>query len=142
MAIPLAWSLAMMPHVVKVLTLVAYRGPLKYDNNIPRAVNVDEIFQANPALGEFVKRCKSAHDNGWENLPFFSSAVLMAKITGVAAASLNPLVETYLAGRLVYNLVYMANVNPALAAVRSVVYFAGVATIFEIFRLAAAKQPQ
>lgn len=61
----------------------------------------------------------------------------MAKTCGVAAVQLNPLVETYLLGRLAYNVVYMANVNQGLAAVRSAVYFAGIYTIFEIFRLAA-----
>lgn len=140
LAIPLAWSITMMPHIIKAGAVIVYNGLTNYDNNSPRTMNLEEIFRAHPWLGECAKRCKSAHDNGWENLPFFSSAVLMAKITGVATASLNPLIETYLFSRFAYNLVYMVSVNPAISAVRSVVYFAGVVTIFEIFRLAAATQ--
>jgi uncharacterized MAPEG superfamily protein len=127
----------MVPFAIKLLCMQAYQGPALYDNTVPRTADIDVIFKTSPSLGAFVKRCKSAHENGMENLGYFGTSVAIAKACGVASLQLNPLVETYLLGRIVYTCVYLGNVNNILGYVRSVVYFSGIATILEMFHLAA-----
>ena len=79
------------------------------------------------------QRAVAAMNNSFEALPFFAAAVVIAHQTGAAQSRLDLLAAIWLALRLVYVGLYVAN----LAGLRSLVWLAGVVTTVWIFVLGA-----
>jgi uncharacterized MAPEG superfamily protein len=95
-------------------------GP-RYDNRDVRS------WQAR--LDGRAYRAHAAHLNSFEAFPFFAAAVLAAMVAGADAARVNLLAIAFVALRLVYFAVYLAN----LAALRSLVWFAALGCAIAIF---------
>lgn len=74
-----------------------------YDNNNPRT-------WANQLQG-WQLRAKAAHDNGFEALPLFVFAVLAAQLAGIDQARTDLLAQAFVALRVLYVGVYLANVG-------------------------------
>jgi uncharacterized MAPEG superfamily protein len=104
---------------------IAKAGRRDYDNANPRSW--EESLQG------YRQRAVAAMNNSFEALPFFAAAVVIAHQTGAAQSRLDLLAAVWLALRLVYVGLYVAN----LAGLRSLVWLAGVVTTVWIFVLGA-----
>jgi uncharacterized MAPEG superfamily protein len=95
-------------------------GP-RYDNR--------DVRSGQARLEGVAYRAHAAHLNSFEAFPFFAAAVLAAMVAGADAARVNLLAIAFVALRLVYFAVYLAN----LAALRSLVWFAAISCAIAIF---------
>lgn len=108
-----------------VWVTVAKRGGT--DNNHPR----DEVA----TLSADKRRAYAAHQNAYENFPFFAAAVIIAVTQGVTASSLNWLAAAYIAVRIAHGLFYIAD----KASLRSLMFLLGLVANIAIFVLPAFK---
>ncbi|MEO7156358.1 MAG: MAPEG family protein [Vicinamibacterales bacterium] len=104
----------LMPYVWTAVAKVA--GP-RYNNR-----NVRE-WQTH--LSGTAQRAHAAHLNSFEAFPFFAAAVLAALITGVDGTRVAQLSIGFVVARIIYGLVYLAD----LPRTRSLVWFAGLACV-------------
>lgn len=74
-------------------------------------------------------RAAAAQNNGFEALPLFVFAVLAAQFAGIDQARTDQLAMAFIAARLVYTGLYLANI----AALRSVVWTVGLGCTIAIF---------
>jgi uncharacterized MAPEG superfamily protein len=102
-------------------TTVAKAAGPKYDNTDVRG------WQAR--LTGLAQRAHAAHLNSFEAFPLFAAAVLAALLTGANPERVMQLAMAFVALRLMYGLVYLANV----AWLRSLVWFAGLGCTLAIF---------
>lgn len=100
--------------------IAKFSGP-GFDNRTPRD------FQA--GLTGMRQRAHWAHLNSIEAFPFFAAAVIVAHQLGAPQARIDWLALAFIACRLVYGLLYMAN----QATLRSVVWAAGLGCAIAIF---------
>ncbi|MBK5002806.1 membrane protein [Pseudomonas sp. S31] len=92
------------------------------DNHDPRAF-LD-------TLSGLPRRAHAAQQNGYEAFPAFAAAVLVADIVGNAEqVTQDVLAVLYITSRLLYIICYLAD----WAALRSLVWFAGLALIVSFF---------
>ncbi|MCG8296277.1 MAPEG family protein [Pseudomonas entomophila] len=92
------------------------------DNHDPRAF-LDK-------LAGLPRRAHAAQQNGYEAFPAFAAAVLVADIVGNAEqVTQDVLAVLYITSRLLYIICYLAD----WAALRSLVWFAGLALIVSFF---------
>ncbi|WP_248917718.1 MAPEG family protein [Pseudomonas entomophila] len=92
------------------------------DNHDPRAF-LDQ-------LAGLPRRAHAAQQNGYEAFPAFAAAVLVADIVGNAEqVTQDVLAVLYITSRLLYIICYLAD----WAALRSLVWFAGLALIVSFF---------
>ena len=92
-----------------------------YDNNHPR--------EWTAKLSGWQARAAAAQNNGFEALPLFIFAVLAAQMAQVDQARIDHLALAFVGVRVLYVVIYLAN----LAALRSLVWFAGLAITIAIF---------
>lgn len=116
---------AVMPVVTMGLAKGATAGKRRseggYDNNNPRAwASRQEGWKA---------RAAAAQNNGFEILPLFVFAVLAAQAAGLDQGRTDHLALAFIASRLVYTGLYLANI----AALRSVVWAIGVGCAIAMF---------
>ncbi|MEN9420473.1 MAG: hypothetical protein RI988_4094 [Pseudomonadota bacterium] len=96
-----------------------------YDNHDPRAwLARQQGYRA---------RANAAQANSFEALPLFIAAVLVAQQTGVAPTTVDALAVAFVALRMAYIGLYVAD----RAAARSLVWMAGVGVCVALFVLAA-----
>ena len=108
----------LMPHLWGVTSKVA--GP-RYDNADVRG------WQAR--LTGLPQRAYAAHLNSFEAFPLFAGAVLAALLTGADLERLATLSVAFVCLRVLYGLVYLAN----LASIRSLVWGLALACNIAIF---------
>ena len=106
-----------------VATLIAKSGG--YDNRAPR----DWLARQEG----FRKRANAAQMNSFEAFPFFAAAVITAHVLNGPQSLVDTLALVFIAARIAYLACYLAN-KPAL---RSLVWFVGLAMIVAIFVVAA-----
>lgn len=75
-------------------------------------------------------RANSSQANGFEGLPFFIGAVIIAHQLGAAQARLDMLAAAYVLLRLVYIGVYIAGLGTIRSAVWALAFFVNVAILF------------
>lgn len=92
-----------------------------YDNNNPR--------EWASHLQGWQARAAAAQNNGFEALPLFVFAVLAAQAAGLDQGRTDMLAMAFIGIRVVYTALYLANV----AALRSVVWAAGVGVTIAMF---------
>lgn len=128
-SIPVAWALAMAPHVYATSLSKTFdnRSPRTYCNIVENDQTIDK------ATKEKIIRCEGAQTNGFENLAFFASAVVAGNLAGIPANTLNLLSGGYLLSRIAYTFIYINNTTVAAGNVRSLAWIAGVAQIFTLF---------
>jgi uncharacterized MAPEG superfamily protein len=84
-------------------------------------------------LGGPAGRAHAAQLNSFEAVPAFAAAVLIAQYAHAVQHSIDLLAVTWVVLRLIYGALYIGN----LAALRSVVWFGGVACVVGLFIAAA-----
>ncbi len=92
-----------------------------YDNNDPRGWAARQ--------DGWKARAAAAQNNGFEALPLFVFAVLAAQHAGLEQGRIDLLAMSFIAARLVYTALYLANIG----ALRSLVWGVGVACSIAIF---------
>lgn len=107
------------------LALVAYAKSSSRDNNAPRDA-------AERLTGE-KRRAYAAHQNAYENFPFFAIAVVSALAFGEPGNLLNGLAIAYVLLRIAHAALYIRDV----ASARSIVYLLGLLINVAIFALPA-----
>ncbi|MDE2367759.1 MAG: MAPEG family protein [Burkholderiales bacterium] len=120
-----AWALPIL--TVGLAKVASARGPREqfYDNADPREWERRQTG--------WKQRANAAQQNGFEVLPLFFVAVLLAQMSGVDAARVDMLALLFVALRVAYVGIYLAN----LAALRTAVWGAGVAVCVVLLGLAA-----
>jgi uncharacterized MAPEG superfamily protein len=84
----------------------------------------------------FRQRANSAQLNSFEAFPYFAAAVIIASFLHTRQHTLDALAVGFVVARVLYIVCYVAN----LAALRSVVWFAGLACCIAIYIAAAHTQ--
>lgn len=116
---------AVLPIVTMGLAKAATAGKRRseggYDNNNPRD-------WASRQSG-WKARAAAAQNNGFEALPLFVFAVLAAQVAGLDQARTDLCAQAFIGARLVYTGLYLADI----AAMRSLVWGAGLAATIAIF---------
>ena len=79
-----------------------------------------------------IVRAEAAQANGFENLGFFSAAVVAATFAGLSPWTVNSLSLGYLVSRFVYNHIYIFNDLVPVQA-RTAAYFGGIGMIIALF---------
>jgi uncharacterized MAPEG superfamily protein len=123
---PLAYWCVLIAALLPV-AIVAYAKSGSRDNNHPR--------DAVAALPEMKRRAYAAHQNAYENFPFFAVAVITATTLGASISTVNILAALYIVLRCMHAVLY---INDAASA-RSLCYGAGLIVNIAIFLLPAFK---
>ena len=97
------------------------------DNRYPR----EDYDNLPPAK----RRAYAAHENAFENFPFFAVAVIVALTLGAASATVNMLAIAYIVIRVIHGLLYINNIS----TLRSLAYTVGLIVNIAIFVLPAFK---
>lgn len=137
-AIPAFYVLIMVPYV--------------YGSAQIRKANNGEYDRVNPRGEEFalkikkstskatlalIERCKAAHNNGWENLPFFAAAVLAANFAHLPASTLNLVAAIFLLCRTVFVIAYIGATTAPYALCRSAAHIGSVSCCWYLLLKAA-----
>ncbi len=107
----------LLPYVATVSAKVGKR----FDNHLPRAWLA--------AQSGWRARANAAQMNSFEAFPLFAVAVLVAHHTGAPQPRVDTLALVFVAARIAYIVTYVAD----LALLRSIVWFAGIASAVAIF---------
>ena len=140
--VPAAWLLAITPHAYAGILYMARSSQRKaFDMTKPRVMlkMLDEDQSIDSSTKNAIIRAEGAHSNGMENLGLFAAGVVAANVAGVETGWLNTLSWGYIGSRVVYTVVYLFNTTPALATVRSGVFFIGVGLCLSLFVSAGNK---
>ncbi len=121
---PLAYWCVLIAALMPVV-LAAYAKAGSRDNRHPR----DSVT----GLPDAKRRAYAAHQNAYENFPFFAVAVIVATTLGASISTVNILAALYIVLRGVHAVLY---INDAASA-RSATYAAGLLVNIAIFVLPA-----
>lgn len=130
-SVPSALNLVYLPHGIKLLIVLPLLN-LKYNNVSPRETNWYETLNSK-SLAAMVKRCESAHQNAWEAFNMFAPAVLLCKLQNADKNAVKELCVRFLKLRLLYTFVYVFGFHKFISYFRTVVWFAGVGTVLELY---------
>jgi uncharacterized MAPEG superfamily protein len=109
------------------LILVGYAKSGSRDNNAPR--------DSAERLAGAKRRAYAAHQNAYENFPFFAVAVVAALSFGASATTVNVWALLYIACRVVYSWLYITDKASLRSAAYGLAFIANIA----IFVLPALK---
>lgn len=104
-----------------VLAGTAKAGARGFDNANPR----DWLARQDG----FRRRANAAQANGWEALPLFAAAVIIAHQLGAPQARIDALAVAFIVARVLYSALYVLD----RAALRSLVWVAGLGLSLAIF---------
>jgi uncharacterized MAPEG superfamily protein len=107
------------------LALARYARSGSRDNHHPR--------DAVASLPDVNRRAYAAHQNAFENFPFFAVAVITATTLGASITTVNILAAIYVVLRGIHAVLYISDA----ASARSAVYAAGLLVNIAIFVLPA-----
>ncbi len=105
----------LLPYIAKIPVAIAMHQLNGYDNAHPR--------DQQAKLTGFGARALAAHQNAFESLIIFTPAVLLAISTQHLGTTVQYLAITHVVARILYNILYLANVG----TLRSLVW--GIATV-------------
>ncbi|MDI1351331.1 MAG: MAPEG family protein [bacterium] len=111
------------PFLSKLPVVYAMKHTGHYDNQHPR-------HQQAQLVG-FGARAVAAHQNSFESLIVFSTAVLTALVTQHFSLTIQILVIVYLISRVIYHILYLLN----YASLRSLVWFIGLLSCLSVIWL-------
>ncbi|WP_394244523.1 MAPEG family protein [Vibrio astriarenae] len=92
---------ALLPYLAKIPVAAAMHKLGGYDNNHPR--------EQQGKLDGFGARALAAHQNAFESLIVFSTAILLAIATGTTSDSVQWLALIHIGFRIVYHILYLVN---------------------------------
>jgi uncharacterized MAPEG superfamily protein len=121
LCVAIAYLLVYVPHFIAGRARFKMQGG--FDNHYPR----DQAAR----LEGWAKRASAAHMNGHETFSPFAIAVVVALVGHASEHTVTLLAVTYVVLRIAYIVVYLAD----LAAVRSLVWTAGLGITFALFLL-------
>ena len=122
---PVAYWCVLIAALLPLFTVGSAKVGRGYDNHNPRAW-LDR-------LEGWRKRADAAHRNHFEAVPFFAAGVIIAQQMHVAQGTIDLLALTFIAARVVYTLLYLAD----LAALRSLAWAVGYGCVVALFVHAA-----
>jgi uncharacterized MAPEG superfamily protein len=123
---PLAYWCVLIAALLPI-ALVVYAKAGSRDNNHPR--------DAVAALPADKRRAYAAHQNAYENFPFFAAAVIIATQNGASVSTVNILAAIYIVLRCVHGVLYITDA----ASARSLCFGAALLVNIAIFVLPAFK---
>lgn len=123
---PLAYWCVLIAALMPI-AIVVYAKAGSRDNHHPR----DSVA----SMPEAKRRAYAAHQNAYENFPFFAVAVITATTLGASISTVNVLAAVYIVLRVLHAVLYVRDV----ASARSLVYGAGLLVNIAIFVLPAFK---
>ena len=119
------WCILIAGILPVVTVAVAKWGRRDFDNAEPR--------QWMEKLQGLRRRADNAHRNHFEAFPFFAAGVLVAQQLNAPQDSINMLAVAFIAARIVYTLLYLAN-RPTM---RSITWVIGYIAVIGLFLLPA-----
>lgn len=122
---PIAFLLVLMPHFIK-----SYLSRGKVDMstfNINPRGNTQALLGKLGDDGAQIQRAVSAHQNGWESLILFYGSLAMARFGRVDANDAGVACIVYVVSRFLYNIAYIYGHTRGQAAMRSTLWFVGIA---------------
>ncbi|KAF7289689.1 hypothetical protein HMN09_01332000 [Mycena chlorophos] len=137
-SIPAVWLTAFAPIVLRTVAVKKVKG---WNNVAPRnnTARVSGDKNIPPDVIARIQRMEAAHTNGNENFPLWAAAVLAANFAGLDNRRVNTLSIAYFLGRCLYNVIYISQTTPAMANLRSVVFFGILPIPIYLLIAAAAK---
>jgi len=120
----IAHTMVLIAALLPYATVGAAKATKGYDNANPRAwmAKLDGL----PA------RAAAAHSNHFEAFAPFAAAVILAEMAQAPQDQINLFAMIFIAIRVLYTAIYLANI----AALRSVVWMAGIACVIRLFAFA------
>jgi uncharacterized MAPEG superfamily protein len=94
---------ALLPYIAKIPVAIAMNKEGGYDNNHPR--------DQQAKLQGFGARALAAHQNAFESLIVFSSAILLAIATETVGDTIEILAITHIIARVLYHILYLINIG-------------------------------
>lgn len=122
---PLSYWCVLVAALLPLVWAVYARSGGEGDNHHPR-----EAFDKLPPVK---RRAYAAHQNAYENFPFFAVAVLVATTQGARPATVTMLAVIYVGLRIIHGLLYIMD----QATLRSLCYAAALLVNIAIFVLPA-----
>ena len=141
LAIPAYHILSVLPHSYALS--IATQGQLtRWDNRNPRSTTMKAKLKERLDADTYAKyeRLEACHANGMENLPLFATTILLGNLAGLKKSGLHGMTgfaASYLALRVVYTLVFIANRTQGLSLARSGLWATSVALCFRVMFKAA-----
>jgi uncharacterized MAPEG superfamily protein len=126
-SMPLAYWCILIAALLPIALVGFAKAGTGGDNRHPR-----EDLEGLPAAK---RRAYAAHQNAYENFPFFAVAVISAATLGAPISTVNTLAALYIAVRVTHGLLYISD----SASLRSMAYLAGLLINIAIFVLPAFK---
>ncbi len=111
---------AILPYLAKGPVAYAMNKQGGYDNNHPR--------EQQSQLTGFGARALAAHQNAFESLLIFATAILSALATNTITDTIQTLAMVHVGARIVYHLLYLMNIG----TLRSIVWAIGIGCSFTI----------
>lgn len=102
-----------LPYLSRIPLAIAMAKTGSYNNNYPRSQQA--------TLQGFGARALAAHQNSFESLIIFATAVLTAMISNHVSTMVEYLAIVYIISRVIYHVLYLMN----LAGLRSLIWFVG-----------------
>lgn len=124
---PIAYWCVLVAALLPIVLVSYAKMGVESDNRYPR----EDYDNLPPAK----RRAYAAHQNAYENFPFFAAAVIIAMTMGASASMVGWLAMAYIAVRIVHGLLYINN----MSSLRSLAYLAGLVINIAIFVLPAFK---
>ena len=124
---PIAYWCVLIAALLPIALVSFAKIGVESDNRYPR----EDYDNLPPAK----RRAYAAHQNAYENFPFFAAAVIIAMTMGASASMVGWLAMAYIAVRIVHGLLYINN----MSSLRSLAYLAGLVINIAIFVLPAFK---
>ncbi|ORY26134.1 hypothetical protein BCR39DRAFT_541913 [Naematelia encephala] len=135
-AIPIAWGLAIAPHLYAVALFDKERAPgtAKWDVCNPRK-NESNVKEAklSPAIQDRFLRSEAANTNGTINFPIFIGAIIAGNYAKLSSKTLNTISAIYLISRVAYNVLYINNTSRSVGLARTASFFTGIIACFTVF---------
>jgi uncharacterized MAPEG superfamily protein len=121
MSMPLPYYCVLIAGLLPYVATIIAKSRKGFDNADPRAwLARQEGFRA---------RAHAAQLNSFEAFPFFAAAVIIAQLRGAPQDTINLLAMIFVLARVLYLATYLAN----LAALRSLVWLAGLVCVVAMF---------
>ena len=124
---PIAYWCVLIAALLPIVLVSYAKIGVESDNRYPR----EEYDNLPPAK----RRAYAAHQNAYENFPFFAAAVIIAMTMGAPASTVNMLAMAYVAVRVIHGLLYINNIPTLLSLAFGIVLLINIA----IFVLPAYK---
>ncbi|KAJ3017171.1 hypothetical protein HKX48_003685 [Thoreauomyces humboldtii] len=135
-AVPGTLVLAYVPHLLKSSIVLKATGTL--DNVNPRKQLEAARGRMTASSYDRAKRAEAAHANGMETFPVYAAALILGNLAHLPVDTLNTYAAIFLGTRFLYNFVYVMNTTRPVAALRSLLWGAGVGSAISLMFQAAS----